>query len=120
MPIKTHKCPECGFVETAMRKPTSVPPRCEKCYYEREIDVRMNRVFKAPEAKFMEKTDSFRNKSKRIGQDKELLERARVHSRDHALDELIQTNEAEIVKKNKWLVENSDGSLRKRKKIDDI
>lgn len=122
MPLRLYRCPECGHEQRRMDKKEEpkLSPYCHKCYVEEDKEVRTKKVLGAPQAKFMEKTDSFRNKSNMKDQQKILLERSRVHTRDQAADDLIQSNEADIAKKNQWLVENSDGSLRKRKKIDDI
>lgn len=122
MPLRLYKCPECGYEQKRMDKKSEpkLPPYCKRCYTQDEKEVRTKRVIGAPQAKFMEKVDAFKNKSNMKDQQKILLERSREHSRDHGLDDLIQTNEADLAKKNQWLVENSDGSLRKRKKIDDI
>lgn len=122
MPLRLYKCPECDYEQKRMDKKSEpkLSPYCKRCYTQEDTMIRTKRVIGSPQAKFMEKVDAFKNKSNMQGQQKMLLERSRAHTRDHASDDLIQTNEVEIAKKNQWLVENSDGSLRKRKKIDDI
>jgi hypothetical protein len=69
----------------------------------------------APTTKFMEKTDPEKGKSVLVGQTAILKERARNHSRDVELDDLIQNNERELAHQNGWL--KSDGT--RRKAIDD-
>jgi len=123
MPLRLYKCPECSHEQRKMyrRDVVTLSPYCERCYVLDEIMIRTKRVIGAPQAKFMEKVDANKNKSNLVGQQKMLLERSREHTRDsEAADDLIQTNEVEVATKNSWLVKNSDGSLRKRKKIDDI
>lgn len=110
MPLRMWTCKKCKVDLTTFNK----SPICEGC------DKEMETVLQAPKAKFMEKTSVSKNTSNMKGQQKELLERSRNHSRDHGLDDLIQENEIKVAKDNKWLVENSNGSLRKRRKIDDI
>jgi hypothetical protein len=63
----------------------------------------------------MEKTDAERGKSAMIDQQKVLKERARKHSRDVDMDDLIQNNEKDLAHKNGWV--RPDGT--KRRSIDD-
>lgn len=70
----------------------------------------------APQTLFKEKQDPENNKSALVGQQKILKERARKHSRDIEMDDLIQNNEKDLAFQNNWL--NKDG--KKRKAIDDL
>ena len=119
MPVRKYKCHKCSYVCRAFDRKSGLEPLCDRCLIERKTDVRMARIIGAPQAKFMEKIDSNKNRSNMKDQQKMLLERSRVHTRDQAADDLIQANEEEVATKNQWLVKNSDGSLRKRKGIDD-
>lgn len=69
----------------------------------------------APGTKFMEKQDADRGKSAMIGQEKILKERARKHSRDVEMHDLVQKNERDLAHQNGWL--NDNGTIRKA--IDD-
>lgn len=122
MPLRLYRCPDCDYEMKRFDKKSEpkLSPYCVRCYTNEECMTRTKKVIGAPSAKFMEKTDVNKNMSNMVGQQKELLERSRNHSRDHGLDDLIQENESKIAKDNNWLVENSNGSLRKRRKIDDI
>lgn len=64
----------------------------------------------------MEKTDPERGKSVMVNQMKILRERARSHSRDVEMDDLIQNNEKQVGFQNGWV--KKDGT--RRKKIDDL
>lgn len=123
MPLRLYRCPVCGHEQRRMDRSgeSKLAPLCEVCNAQNETEVRTERVIGSPQAKFMEKVDQAKNKSNLKGQQKMLLERSRVHTRDsEAADELIQTNEVEVAEKNAWLVRDSSGNLRKRKGIDDL
>ena len=113
MPVRYYECQnvECGITFRSMKD----KPKCPEC----ETTI-LKKLLKAPQAKFLEKLDPEKNKSRLKDSDKILKERSRNHSRDNDLMDLVQMNEGDKAIQNQWLVENSDGSLRKRKKIDDI
>jgi hypothetical protein len=68
-----------------------------------------------PSTKFLEAVDKDGGKSQLKDQQKILLERARAHSRDVEMHDMIQNNPQQISYQNKWLKE--DGT--KRSAIDD-
>ena len=70
----------------------------------------------APGTKFMEKTDKERGKSQMVGQERILRERARKHSRDVEMGDLIETNPKEVAYASGWLTEAGT----RRKAIDDL
>ena len=75
----------------------------------------MHELVNSPTTKFMEPIDKEAGKSQMKDQKKILLERARNHSRDVEMHDLIQMNPQEVAKQNKWIKE--DGT--KRKSIDE-
>lgn len=113
MPVRYFKCQEeeCEEVFRTFKD----NPSCPKCK-----NKKVKKLLKAPEAKFMESVDPERGKSRMKDADKILKERARNHSRDNDLMDLVQMNDGDMAIQNKWLVEDSDGTLRKRRKIDDL
>jgi hypothetical protein len=68
-----------------------------------------------PQVKFMEKVDKDKNKSQLVGQQQILKERARKHSRDVDMHDLIQANPKEDAVKNGWITDRGT----KRRAIDD-
>ncbi len=104
MPIRTWECPECGVQFNT--KATS-PAHCG--------DVAALPILTAPTTKFMEKMDSEKGTSALVGQTAILKERARNHSRDVEMGDLIENNERELAYQNGWLTKSG---LR-RKAIDD-
>jgi hypothetical protein len=64
----------------------------------------------------MEKKDAERGISQMVGQEKILRERARKHSRDVEMGDLIETNSTEAAYMSGWL--DKDG--KKRRAIDDL
>ena len=110
MGIKVFKCPKCEATKRTLKK---TAPICE----DHSESISMEEVFTAPKAKFLEKTDSFKGKSKQKNLDKILKERAASYARDFESDELIQKNkDNKLLKKSNLL--NKDG--KRRRKIDDI
>lgn len=103
MPLRLWECTVCGH---QLQSKKDGNQHCNQV---------MTQVITAPLTKFMEKTDADRGKSAMIDQQKTLKERARKHSRNTDLDDLIQGNERELAVKNQWVRE--DGT--KRKSIDD-
>ena len=104
MPFRSYKCQECGN-RMISRNPIS---QCSECFSK---DVKL--VIRPPKARFFEKIDG---KSSMVDSDRILKERARNHSRDHDMHDLVQKNPAEEAIKNGWVKEN--GQTRKR--VDDI
>lgn len=104
MPLRTWKCVVCE--EQSLTK-NAAPAHCE---------LPMELFMVAPATKFMEKTDAEKGKSALVGQQKILKERARKHSRDVEMDDLILNNDKELAHQNKWL--KADGT--KRRAIDDL
>lgn len=105
MPFRWFKCTKC---QEEFRSRQEKPFHCD--VEESEV------LLSAPSTKFMELKDPERGKSSIVNQDKILKERARNHSRDNELDDLIGSNDKETISKNGWL--NDRGT--KRKAIDDI
>lgn len=105
MAIKIWKCQQCG---DQFRTKATAPTHCG--------DAVCELVITPPKAKFMEKIDADHGKSRMVGQESILRERARVHSRTVELNDLIENNGQEMAYKNGWLKE--DGKV--RKKIDDL
>lgn len=107
MPLRTFKCPVCGEIIKTLKK--EIPMHC---------DTAAEQVLAAPSTRFNEYRDP-ENKEKGKSQLKDLQkilkERARNHSRDNDLHDLVQTNNDDVSKMNKWIKE--DGTV--RKKIDD-
>ena len=97
MPFRWFKCPLCG-IEYRTKKES--PQHCEK---PSEL------MLTAPGV-------SVREKGQLVNQESILRERARNHSRDHSMDDLIQKNGKQVVHQSGWLNENGQ----KRKKIDDV
>lgn len=118
MPINRFKCDLCGFERDSMR----AAPKCNHNQEEEGVPhpVReMTKILAAPQAKFLEPRDEVskdRGKSVLKDQNKILKERARNHSRDVDMDDLIQSTPKEAAAGAKWL--RADGT--KRKKIDDL
>jgi hypothetical protein len=104
MPIRTWKCQECGL---EFKTKSTYPTHCG--------DAKADLVMTAPTTKFMEKTDPEKGTSAMVGQTSILKERARAHSRDVEMDDLIQNNEKDLAYQNGWL--KKDGT--RRKAIDD-
>lgn len=104
MPIRWFKCTKC---EKEFRSKKENPVHCEGYYSEL--------ILKAPNFK-MQETDPKTGKVRMQDQDKILRERARNHSRDNDLDDLIQKNNPNDAKKNAWINEKGE----KRKAIDDL
>lgn len=102
MAIKTWKCVVCGEEFRSKHK----KPHCDQEPAE---------LLTAPQVNFFEKTDKNTGKSALVNQEKILKERARAHSRDHDLHDLIQLNPKDDATKNHWINEN--GTV--RRKIDD-
>ena len=75
-------------------------------------------VIKAPNSKFMEKTDKFKGKSRIRGITKVLIERSRNHSRDNDLADNIAINRDNNLQGVKSNFLNKNGQ--RRRKIDDI
>lgn len=114
MPLRTWKCPLCGYERRSFKR----SPECNHNQDEEGIPVplvEMELVITAPQTKFMEKIDPERGKSNLVGQSAILKARARNHSRDVELDDLIQGNERQLAHQNGWL--KDDGT--RRKAIDD-
>jgi hypothetical protein len=104
MPLKLYRCPKCGAeLKTKVNNPT----HCD--------GLACDPILTAPEVKFQEKRDSDRNASALVGQEKILRERARKHSRDVEMDDLIMSNDRTTALQNGWI--KPDGQ--KRKAIDD-
>lgn len=86
MALRTYKCPQCGTLKKTFQKnPT--------CVHGEEEVFTMEVVLEAPQAKFLEPRDPIakeRGKSHIKGLDKILKERARAHSRETMMDDLIQ------------------------------
>lgn len=104
MPFRTWRCPECGL---DFKTKAKYPSHCG--------DVQAEMVITVPTTKFMEMTDPEKGKSVLVGQTAILKERARNHSRDIELDDLIQSNEKDLAFQNGWL--KKDGT--RRRAIDD-
>ncbi len=104
MPLRIWKCKSCG---EELRTKASAPVHC---------DTPCELVITPPKAKFMEKIDEDHGKSRMVGQESILRERARSHSRSVELTDLIESNGQEMAYKNGWL--KDDGKI--RKKIDDL
>jgi len=107
MPVKYYKNKETGEVKRTLKG----CPKPEKDWEE---------VIKAPSSKTMECSDETTGKSKIKGVDKTLKERARNHSRDTGIDDLIQINrnagsDESAINQN-FLNEKGE----KRRKVDDI
>lgn len=117
MPLRIYKCTICSNVVETFKKPLM-------CFHENseyswadpsEYEV----VLSAPQTKFMEPRDpEAKEKGKSVPKDfnRIVKERARNHSRENEMDELIATNERKVAEAAKWL--KPDG--RRRKKIDDL
>ena len=107
MAVNYFKCIKCGEVIRSMKKD---PSHCDSI---------MERILVAPQVKFEEYSDHVakeKGKKQLKDQKKMLLERARNHSRDNDLDDLIQQNNDGIAIKNQWMDENG----KKRRKIEDL
>jgi hypothetical protein len=105
MPLRTWRCPRC---ETEFKTKAWHPTHCG--------EVAAELVLTVPATKFMEKTDPEKGTSAMVGQTAILKARARAHSRDVDMDDLIANNEKNLAYQNGWLTK--DGV--KRKKIDDL
>lgn len=105
MPFRWFKCTQC---EEKFRSRSEHPTHCG--------DALAEMLVSAPATKFMEKTDQDRGKSSMVGQEKILKERARNHSRDVELDDLIQGNDKKTVQDNQWITSTGQ----KRRAIDDL
>ena len=103
MPLRLFECTECGM-QFKTKKPK--PLHCE---------VEAMPLMTVPGTKFMEKQDQDKNRSAMVGQENILRERARKHSRDVEMDDLIQKNERELAHQNGWI--NEKGT--RRTAIDD-
>jgi predicted RNA-binding Zn-ribbon protein involved in translation (DUF1610 family) len=90
--LRKYECPTCGFVKKTFKK----DPICEHIGKNANVycnPTKMEIVLEAPQAKFMEPScpeSKARGKSKVKGLAKVLKERARSHSRETMLDDLIQ------------------------------
>lgn len=103
MAIRMFKCNICGIeFKTKKEKPTHCDNYAEL-------------IITTPVVKMLECVDKDTKKTVLLNQEKILRERARRHSRDNELDELIQTNNDEVCKQSQWV--KSDGT--KRKALDD-
>ena len=122
MALKTYKCPVCGHIKKSFKAGITCDHTAVISSEDSDIDrapVVMEEILSAPGAKFMESRDpESKEKGKSIlkNQDKILRERARNHSRENELHDLIQTNDDKMSKENKWV--NANGE--KRKRIDDL
>jgi len=103
MPLRYWKCPECEEVYRSFKE---APSHCE---------IASEQLLSAPKTKFQE-TDEWTGKSKVVGEEKVLKARARNHSRDHDLDDLIAKNDRHTAKQNHWITESGQ----KRRAIDDL
>lgn len=104
MPIRTFQCQSC---KKQFRSKQEQPRHCE---------MPADNVLVAPQTKFMEVTHADKGISRMVNQDKMLKSRARSHSRDVEMNDLIENNPREEAIKNGWIRE--DGQTRKA--IDDI
>lgn len=114
MPIRRFKCPLCGYERETFKK----EPKCNHNQEEEGTPVPlvlMEVMLTVPQTRFLEATVKERGKSQLVGQQKDLKERARAHSRDVEMDEFIQKNDTETAHAAGWV--KPDGS--KRKAIDD-
>jgi DNA-directed RNA polymerase subunit RPC12/RpoP len=105
MPLRLYKCENCG---EQFKTKTQEPVHC--------AGFKSLLQLTAPQISFYEKTDAEKGKSALVGQTKILRERARKHSRDVDMEDLIQNNERQIAQQNGWITK--DGT--KRKAIDDL
>lgn len=105
MPLRVWKCEGCG---TAFKTKANTPVHCDASGCQM--------VITPPGTKFLEKVDEAHGKSRMIGQEKILKARARHHSREVEIDDLISVNNLDTAEKNGWI--KSDGKVRKR--IDDL
>lgn len=110
MPLRTWKCELCGHQRESFKK----APTCNHNQEEEGTPVpvlEMVQIITAPGTKFMEKPDPDRDKSQMVGQTTMLRERARKHSRDVEMHDLIQMNDRDTAHQNNWL--KTDGTVRK-------
>jgi len=103
MAVNWFRCKKCGI---EIRSKGESPIHCDEV---------MEKLLKAPLVTMKEPQDKVRGKSKLKNQEKILKERARNHSRDIDMPELIESNPMIEAVKNGWVRE--DGRV--RKKIDD-
>lgn len=104
MPLFHYKCLKCKSEISSLK-------RIQIC----DCGEPLRPQLASPQAKYMEKVGN-RGKSRMKGQEKILKARARAHSRDNELADLVATNPRENAIANRWLSEDGK-SL--RKKIDD-
>jgi len=105
MPLKLWECSLCGeLFKTKVRNPTHCP------------EAVCREVITPPSAKFLEKINPDGTRRQMVGQAKILRERARAHTRDVELDDLVQKNSVDVALQNRWIKDNGQT----RKKIDDL
>lgn len=113
MALKTYECPFCGRTKKSFKV-----PECDHDSYDLPPS-EMKVVLTAPQAKFMEPRDGegkARGKSFVKGYDQIVKARARAHSRDTLMDDMIQKSDSkEMAKGAGWLTR--DG--KKRSRLDD-
>jgi len=102
MALKYYRCKESGQIIKTLKN--------------LKQDLNYEELYLAPNGKFMICSNEATNKSKIKDLDKQLKIRARNHSRDNEIDELIQLNKENKIGVNNFL--NNKGE--RRKKIDDI
>lgn len=115
MPLRIFQCPLCGSKRETLRKKT---PRCNHNQDEEGEPIElieMEQLLTSPTTKMMETTDPYTKKTRLKDQTRILKERARNHSRDVEIDEMIQLNRNNHLTGIHFL--NKSGE--RRKKVDD-
>lgn len=108
MPIRTFACPTCGSEKQSFK--------AEVICSDGHDATPMEKLFSAPQSKFMEASNPEKGKSKMKDLNKMLMERSKEYARLNEHDDFIQEKSNPIdAKNNGWLTK--DGI--RRKKIDD-
>lgn len=112
MPLRVFKCPRCGILRETLKKEVQ---QCHHVEDDETFFVKMEEQLTSPSTKLLETIDPYTGKTRLKDQMKILKERARNHSRDIELHDLVQMNRDNKLTGTQFL--RKDGTT--RKKVDD-